>query len=772
MTNKLDVYCSLQQPRLFGRSFLYHGTLDLKAIDVPSIDTDARLQLIKNITPTTNSFITPAIILVGKERSGKTHLLGWLSQQFSEKSIPVKYVQGLENIPKPLTRSVHLIDSIGMLSTDEERFLSIFSQQNELLEQSHNYLTIFSVTRQFFDRIQRYPEYPSIAKRAPIIKLKPEITAHHFCLLIAQRLKFLWRTAELQTDQATSVDPLKLTWPVTEQNREKWAEAVNPFSINQIELAEKLSLKQALRALDKARRQAQIEQLPVQPKVLMKPAPQKEAPLMPEAPPAFDITQLLPLTRITLENFRGARSVEVDLHPRITVFFAENAGGKTTILEAAVQLLLPLLKGLRNSTKIQDLRPVKEDFGPAEADIHRPAVEHTARIKGKGTPSAYTRVAMNTKKMRWDLTRPLIIGDEKSIPESWGLDGLDKIFYAVRSDLPKLPISSDELEQSSNKTFDLPLFLYFGAKRSQPELPERDRKSKAKTKNSRFDAYENALSTTNFLRIFEWFARREKEERLAQESKGSSYRLPALEWVRKALSEAIPTCQNPRMNEDSLHMLVDFTPKEGHIETLDLDELSHGYRTHFCMVFDIACRMVQLNPSDDLTNKHRGTNTRAVVLIDEIDLHLHPVWQESVTVRLLDAFPNAQFLVTTHSVQVIGTLHKSCIRKLLWKDGEINIANVDFAEGASGDRIRIELMGGRERVPSQETDGKITKGITDLLKKYADLIQQGIGRSSEAKKIRVILEEELTPNDPRLVRAEFEIKRLERVAELKKRKPR
>jgi predicted ATP-binding protein involved in virulence len=71
------------------------------------------------------------------------------------------------------------------------------------------------------------------------------------------------------------------------------------------------------------------------------------------------------------------------------------------------------------------------------------------------------------------------------------------------------------------------------------------------------------------------------------------------------------------------------------------------------MISDIAYRMAMLNPQllDDVTNKTSG-----VVLIDELDLHLHPQWQQRIVKDLTTIFPKVQFIVTTHSPNVIGSV--------------------------------------------------------------------------------------------------------------------
>ena len=212
-------------------------------------------------------------------------------------------------------------------------------------------------------------------------------------------------------------------------------------------------------------------------------------------------------------------------------------------------------------------------------------------------------------------------------------------------------------------------------------------------------------ATTRFKTVFEWFRVMEDEERREREKRERFSGVPAPRPRMGAASRRASRfhCQNPRVETKPLRMLVDFDYGAGEREALDIGQLSDGYRTHFSLVVDVARRMVQLNPSADLSDPARGTNSEAVVLIDEVDLHLDPPWQSRVIRGLSAAFPNAQLVVTTHSEQVLGSVEAESVRKLTWGDGEILVENVPFAQGATGEQILVELMGAPERVPGPVT---------------------------------------------------------------------
>ena len=111
---------------------------------------------------------------------------------------------------------------------------------------------------------------------------------------------------------------------------------------------------------------------------------------------------------------------------------------------------------------------------------------------------------------------------------------------------------------------------------------------------------------------------------------------------------------------------VYYSESDGQRMRIPLSQLSDGYKGVISLVADIAYRMATLNPQlgMDILEKVDG-----VVLIDEVDLHLHPAWQQKVLNNLTDIFPNVQFIVTTHAPSVINSVKKENIRML--SDGEV-----------------------------------------------------------------------------------------------------
>ncbi|MBI5562444.1 MAG: AAA family ATPase [Deltaproteobacteria bacterium] len=167
------------------------------------------------------------------------------------------------------------------------------------------------------------------------------------------------------------------------------------------------------------------------------------------------------------------------------------------------------------------------------------------------------------------------------------------------------------------------------------------------------------------------------------------------------------------------------------------------------IVADIAHRAVRLN-------SHLGANaakeTPGIVLMDEVDMHLHPEWQQTVIAPLRNAFPQIQFIVTTHSPQVLSTVRKENIR-LLSADGTVEELSDDAGTyGAESPRVLQEIFGVDSRPQGVETTGK--------LRRYLALVEDQQEASEEGQTLRRELEDALGRHDPGLITADMRISQL------------
>lgn len=366
---------------------------------------------------------------------------------------------------------------------------------------------------------------------------------------------------------------------------------------------------------------------------------------------------LFPLTELRITNFRGIEQATMsELHPRLNILYGRNASGKTTILDALAIGLAGL--AARLPSEIQ------------EKDPKLPSLQEKARHRKAGSrePARQIRIVLSGQPYRgealsWQVERNYARGAESQDGESAGLS-------------PYLDTLNEGLRTKGARTL-LPVFAYYGVERAlserakEPETPSGRERTRA-------DGLIGALwGAADFEQATEWF-RREQFLQMQEREEKPNHERPALREVLQAVAASVVTpegvgVKNLRIGKRTLKLEVTFA-RPGQIdERLELDELSDGFRTHLALVMDLARRMAECNPLPEGEREQAdfGRNSRAVVLIDEVDAHLHPSWQKTVLRGLLDAFPQAQFFVTTHSPLVLGSQRDAKV--WLLEDGDVSV---------------------------------------------------------------------------------------------------
>lgn len=286
-------------------------------------------------------------------------------------------------------------------------------------------------------------------------------------------------------------------------------------------------------------------------------------------------------------------------------------------------------------------------------------------------------------------------------------------------------------EQTTNEC----LAVYFSPKRQLPGQPRSLPEAKP------FDpsiAYDRALQDREVeLREFmHWFR---TQERLG--AANEPRRLRVLDALRTVVSDLVPEFSNLRIQERSrLGFVVD---KRG--QPFYLHQLSDGERGLLALVFDLTRRLAIANPDSD----NPIADGVALVLIDEIELHLHPKWQRDVLQRLRDIFKACQFVVTTHSPLVLGEVPARCVRFLEFVNGKVGATVPTEAYGMDANRILQEFMGAPVR----------NRRVEDELKTLFELIDQEL--FEDARAAIVELESKLGEDEPELTRASSLIRFLE-----------
>ena len=438
------------------------------------------------------------------------------------------------------------------------------------------------------------------------------------------------------------------------------------------------------------------------------------------------------LQLVEIENYRAIEKLRLPLDPSLTVLHGDNTCGKTSVLSAiAVGLgVIPelLLGGSGIDFLNTDLRE-GESFG----QVGLTAVDG----------------------LSWKRERFLNEDLEALETKTHGLEALkEKLSEVVVADREadravKLPIVAlydtdravlDIPDGWRHSGGDIPPFAVRMVYGPEPVVVEQRRPP-------RYAALEGALSArAKYGQLLQWFRAKEDEElREQRKRRDFDYRKRDLSAVRSAISSMLEGVSEPHIEVRPPRFLVSVKVEKGLEETLSLDQLSDGQRAVLALAADLAWRMAQGNP--DLENP---LASEAIVLIDEVELHLHPSWQQRILIDLQRTFRNAQFIVSTHSPQVLTTVKPEHIVELAREDGRIVAGSAaGWTYGAESGDVLSAVMRVSERP---------TNDFTDTLARYRLLIKHDRGESEEALQLRRELNE-LSASDPVLDRADIEIRR-------------
>ena len=409
------------------------------------------------------------------------------------------------------------------------------------------------------------------------------------------------------------------------------------------------------------------------------------------------------LTYVGIENFRAIEQLDLEPDSAVTVLHGDNAHGKTSILDA-------IAVGLG---RIPSLLPGVSGIGFRKTD-RRESLPLRVMLTAKGG-------------IKWDRG----VGKYGQIIVQQGLK--EEIDCIVNAD------------QAGAEPLDLPIVAYYDANRAVFDALQRRRSFKSEFQ--RYAALEGALSArTNFKEFFKWFYAKENEELRDQKARRDfDFRLKDLNAVRQAIERMVCGGSNPRIELGPLRFVV--SVESGcKVDILALNQLSGGFRIMLALAADLAWRMAQGNP-----HLEEPLDSEAIILIDEIELHLHPSWQQRVLPDLARTFPHAQFIVSTHSPQVLTTVRPEHIVSLRREDGNI-VAEPASAPtyGAEAGDVLAAVMGVSERPSGNE--------FVKCLEQYMSLVGHGRDETEKAISLRRELES-LSPRDPALDRADVEIRR-------------
>jgi predicted ATP-binding protein involved in virulence len=434
------------------------------------------------------------------------------------------------------------------------------------------------------------------------------------------------------------------------------------------------------------------------------------------------------LDKLELENFRCFSSITVNFHEKLTVIVAPNGGGKTSVLDAIAIALwpFPCTMQLKNSSPgfdPGDLRRVRSRLGGMQT-LSPVTVKSSAFIHGNDAPLAWQRFRRSAAK-----------GTRTSPKGAAPLqEAASRMWYQ------NVKFTKEE----SNFIPTYSLLAYYGTGRLWDESRLTYGKlyhNKADT--SRESGYEDSLSPKSSYKSFvDWFGRYSNEAKGEKDSEKPSLHKPS-EKLR-ALTAAVDTLLKPTGWHSLSWDFAEKRPVATHPEhgILPVDLLSDGLRNTIGLTSDIAHRCARINPQFGVD---AAILTPGIVLIDEVDMHLHPEWQQLVLKAFQDAFPLIQFIVTTHSPQVVSTVPSECIRIL--RDGQV-FASPPGTDGAEAQRILEDVFQVKPRPDTEHAKE---------LNEYLRLVDDRKWDSSLALQLRSKLDLWSQGQEPRLEEADLQI---------------
>lgn len=462
---------------------------------------------------------------------------------------------------------------------------------------------------------------------------------------------------------------------------------------------------------------------------------------------------------LALKNFRGFKTLDLTFSDKpLVVFFGENGAGKSTILEAINFALANTVDYLLNEKKHFDPSIVYEAIGHSEKQA---TISLGLETYGKTFVISYTDSSNGLSDDKLREIETFLDKDKFSAFRGSELRNIK----VVPKDLPT-GVSFPTKKQTAalvnhlKKYFPqkgLPLFLYYSADRFVNLSSDTKGQFDPLASVMEHDAYKDAFqATTHFNDFFHWYKLledRENEEKSRiltdilnntksiDDYKGKPLKT-RLHFIREAIYRFIPYLEDIRVNRIDANKIKVLVKKEQH--EYDLQQLSQGEKVLLALVGDIALRLTILNPkaADPLA-------ASGVILIDEIDLHLHPIWQRRILNNLHHTFPNCQFIVTTHSPQILGEANNADVFFLSEnEEGSLTAEKAEYIYGKNSDDILEYFMGTSSR----------NRTIRNKLDALLDSIQDG--QIQNAEKQLAALEEILGINDIELIKARLLLQKM------------
>lgn len=429
------------------------------------------------------------------------------------------------------------------------------------------------------------------------------------------------------------------------------------------------------------------------------------------------------IKELHLTNFRGFEQLDIVFPNRLAVFIGVNGAGKSAVLDAISTCFFTFIHRLFEG----QIKVGTHNIPINEKDIRNGDIDEF-KILSKIDFDLYSDIPIINYFSNKEVSILYNNYGDNETDKKWDLDFLRRF--------------------KSEKTYNLPIFLHL----KTTGIYNKRKYEDTNTLRRELYVYENAFggSQIDYEDFVVWFRYEEdKENEKIIEIKNFDAKNPVLQTIRKAVSDFFSKMKSTNIGDlkiersgsnglrfSSLNDQTSLTIQKGNTRLL-VEQLSDGEKKLLTLVCDIARRLTIANPS--LENPLEG---EGIVLIDEIDLHLHPQWQREVIPALLETFPKLQFIVTTHSPQVLSKVKKESI--FILEDGKL-VKNVPNTYGRNASAILFEIFGVTDR-PAE---------VQDQINRCSQLLEEE--NYDEAKALLKELTELLGENDEAVIGAKTQL---------------
>lgn len=423
---------------------------------------------------------------------------------------------------------------------------------------------------------------------------------------------------------------------------------------------------------------------------------------------------------LTIDNFRCFDHIEIEFDPSLTVLVGVNGAGKTAVLDAiavAISTVLREFSGHTRGFELGDAREIARDLKSVKSVARmEPIYPVATTMKGTLAGGGYT----------WGRSRQSAKGRSTWSDRD---SSLSQHLKALWSDT----------DAWGGEAGLLPVIALYGVERLTGV-----RRAAGTISRTRAGAYDAALDgKSDFARLSTFIQDLTMAEFVAERrGEPAEAAINQLRAITLACNAILKESGWGEPEWSPITKAISLTHSEH--GTLPLSFLSSGIKIAAGLVIDLVSRMARANPSlgaEDLLRAAPG-----IVMIDEVELHLHPTWQQRILPKLKEVFPRVQFIVTTHSPQVLSSVEAESIRIL---DGT-EVRHVEYSAGLRSDIVLEQILG---------TRSEPNLAINKYLDEYMRMVEQGAGDSVDARRLRQKLDEELggIANVPRLADADANI---------------